>query len=85
MTLTRQHALSRRGFCLCCLSASAAAAGGGLLAPRKAAAELLGIEELINYEAMYVMDYGALVGYRLALKHPEQVTARQSGLIRTSA
>jgi len=27
--------------------------------------------------AMYVMDYGALVGYRLALKHPERV----SGLI----
>jgi glyoxylase-like metal-dependent hydrolase (beta-lactamase superfamily II) len=51
MTLARRHALSRRGFCLCCLSASAAAAGGGLLAPRKAAAELLGIVELINYEA----------------------------------
>jgi glyoxylase-like metal-dependent hydrolase (beta-lactamase superfamily II) len=51
MTLTRRHALSRRGFCLCCLSVSAAAAGGGVLAPRKAAAELLGIVELINYEA----------------------------------
>lgn len=51
MTLARRHALSRRGFCLCCLSASAAAAGRGLLAPRKAAAELLGIVELINYEA----------------------------------
>ncbi|WP_311043977.1 alpha/beta fold hydrolase [Rhizobium lentis] len=25
--------------------------------------------------AMYVMDYGAPVGYRLALKHPERVTA----------
>ena len=24
---------------------------------------------------MYVMDYGAPVGYRLALKHPERVTA----------
>jgi glyoxylase-like metal-dependent hydrolase (beta-lactamase superfamily II) len=51
MTLTRRHALSRRGFCLCCLSVSAAATGSGLLAPRKAAAELLGIVELINYEA----------------------------------
>ena len=27
-----------------------------------------------NY-AMYVMDYGAPVGYRLALKHPDRVTA----------
>ena len=25
--------------------------------------------------ALYVMDYGAPVGYRLALKHPERVTA----------
>ena len=25
--------------------------------------------------AMYVMDYGAPVGWRLALKHPERVTA----------
>jgi len=25
--------------------------------------------------APYVMDYGAPVGYRLALKHPERVTA----------
>ena len=25
--------------------------------------------------AMYVMDYGAPVGYRLALKHPERVSA----------
>ncbi|CUX17121.1 hypothetical protein BN3456_00197 [Clostridium sp. C105KSO13] len=24
---------------------------------------------------MYVMDYGAPVGYRLALKHPERVSA----------
>jgi hypothetical protein len=51
MTLTRRAALSRRGFCLCCLSATATAAGGGLLAPRKSVAELLGIVELINYEA----------------------------------
>ena len=31
----------------------------------------LGVESY----AMYVMDYGAPVGYRLALKHPERVTA----------
>ena len=24
---------------------------------------------------MYVMDYGAPIGYRLALRHPEKVTA----------
>ena len=48
MTLARQHALSRRGFCLCCLSA---AAGGGLITQSKARADLLGIVELINYEA----------------------------------
>jgi pimeloyl-ACP methyl ester carboxylesterase len=29
----------------------------------------------IGRYAMYVMDYGAPVGYRLALKHPERVTA----------
>ena len=28
-----------------------------------------------KHYAMYVMDYGAPVGYRLALKHPERVTA----------
>ncbi|MER8409472.1 alpha/beta hydrolase [Mesorhizobium sp. M1307] len=35
---------------------------------------LLGRLGANNY-AMYVMDYGAPVGYRLALKHPERVTA----------
>ncbi len=29
----------------------------------------------VHRYAMYVMDYGAPVGYRLALKHPERVTA----------
>ena len=29
----------------------------------------------VDRYAMYVMDYGAPVGYRLALKHPERVTA----------
>ena len=29
----------------------------------------------VKHYAMYLMDYGAPVGYRLALKHPERVTA----------
>jgi pimeloyl-ACP methyl ester carboxylesterase len=29
----------------------------------------------VQHYALYVMDYGAPVGYRLALKHPERVTA----------
>ena len=36
--------------------------------------ELLGQLHAKRY-AMYVMDYGAPVGYRLALKHPERVSA----------
>ncbi len=36
--------------------------------------DLLGQLGAKNY-ALYVMDYGAPVGYRLALKHPERVTA----------
>jgi len=35
---------------------------------------LLGQLDVKSY-AMYVMDYGAPVGYRLALKHPERVSA----------
>ena len=35
--------------------------------------ELTGKLELGKY-AMYVMDYGAPIGYRLALRHPERVT-----------
>jgi pimeloyl-ACP methyl ester carboxylesterase len=35
---------------------------------------LLGKLEVNRY-AMYVMDYGAPVGYRMALKHPERVSA----------
>jgi pimeloyl-ACP methyl ester carboxylesterase len=34
------------------------------------------LEQLtVQHYAMYVMDYGAPVGYRLALKHPERVSA----------
>jgi len=50
MALARQNHISRRGFCLCCASASAVTVGGWLT-PHKARAELLGIVELINYEA----------------------------------
>ena len=48
---SRRHTLSRRGFCLCCLSASAAAATVGWLTPRQAYAEALGIVQLIQAEA----------------------------------
>jgi pimeloyl-ACP methyl ester carboxylesterase len=37
--------------------------------------EALTIKLGAQHYAMYVMDYGAPVGYRLALKHPERVTA----------
>ena len=42
MTLARQHFLSRRGFCLCCMTASAVAATGGWLTPVEAFAEARG-------------------------------------------
>ena len=51
MTNRRPHPLSRRGFCLCCLSASATATAGGWLTPREAFAEARGIVELIKSEA----------------------------------
>ena len=51
MTPAPRHPLSRRGFCLCCLSAPAAAAGGAWLTPRRAYAEALGIVETIEAEA----------------------------------
>ena len=43
MTRAQHHRLSRRGFCLCCLSASALAATGAWLTPSEAYAEALGI------------------------------------------
>ncbi len=46
-----RHSLSRRGFCLCCLSAPVFAATGGWLKPGKAYAEALGIVDLIKSEA----------------------------------
>lgn len=51
MTLVTGHVLSRRRFCLCCLSAPAIAAAGAWLTPRQAFAEALGIVELITSEA----------------------------------
>jgi Metallo-beta-lactamase superfamily len=51
MTRARQHSLSRRGFCFCCVSASAFAARGGWLTPGQAFAEANGIVQLIKSEA----------------------------------
>ena len=51
MTCISRPAFSRRGFCLCCMSASAAATTGRWLTPRQAYAEALGIVELIKSEA----------------------------------
>ena len=51
MKISHHKGLSRRRFCLCCLSAPALAGGVAWLTPRKAYAEALGIVELIKYEA----------------------------------
>jgi len=51
MTRARQHSLSRRGFCFCCVSASAFAARGGWVTPGQAFAEANGIVQLIKSEA----------------------------------
>ena len=51
MPAPRQHLLSRRGFCLCCIGASAIAAGGGWLSPRQAYAEARGLVSLIKDSA----------------------------------
>src|SRR5689334_140892 len=51
MTFAHHHALSRRGFCLCCASAATAAATGSWLTPRRAYAEALGIVETIKAAA----------------------------------
>ena len=51
MTSRHRHPLSRRGFCLCCLSAPAFAAAGTWLTPRQAFAEAQGIVEKIKAEA----------------------------------
>ena len=51
MTIARRHTISRRGFCLCCMTASTVAATGGWLTPGEAFAEARGIVELIKSEA----------------------------------
>ena len=51
MTQARQHALSRRRFCLCCVAAPALASGAAWLSPRAAYAEAMGIVALIKSEA----------------------------------
>ena len=51
MTQMRQHGLSRRRFCLCCIAPPALASAGGWLTPRPAVAEVSGIVELIKTEA----------------------------------
>jgi glyoxylase-like metal-dependent hydrolase (beta-lactamase superfamily II) len=50
MTSPHRSILSRRGFCLCCLTASTVAAAGGWLSPRSALADG-GIVELILADA----------------------------------
>jgi glyoxylase-like metal-dependent hydrolase (beta-lactamase superfamily II) len=51
MTVSNQHFLSRRGFCLCCMGGAATAAAGGWLTPRQAFAEARGIVSLIKDSA----------------------------------
>src|SRR5262249_42551005 len=48
MGLRQKHLLSRRLFCLCCMTGAACAATGGLLTPRQAFAEARGIVTLIK-------------------------------------
>src|ERR1700688_2591287 len=51
MKHSREHLLSRRGFCLCCVGGTAYAAGAGWLTPREAFAEARGIVSLIKDSA----------------------------------
>ncbi|HEX9469958.1 MAG TPA: MBL fold metallo-hydrolase [Bradyrhizobium sp.] len=51
MEFSKQNPLSRRHFCLCCLSGAAFAATGGWLTPRKAFAEARGLVSLIKDSA----------------------------------
>ena len=46
-----RHRLSRRGFCLCCMSISALTSTGGWLTPSQAFAEAYGIVDMIKSEA----------------------------------
>ena len=51
MDLRRNHLLSRRHFCLCCMTGAAFAATGGWLTPRQAFAEARGLVTLIKDSA----------------------------------
>jgi hypothetical protein len=51
MEFSKQHLLSRRGFCLCCVGGAAFAATNGWLTPRQAFAEARGIVSLIKDSA----------------------------------
>jgi glyoxylase-like metal-dependent hydrolase (beta-lactamase superfamily II) len=51
MTERHSSALSRRGFCLCCLGSAGFAATGGWLSPRQAFAEARGLVTLIKDSA----------------------------------
>jgi glyoxylase-like metal-dependent hydrolase (beta-lactamase superfamily II) len=51
MELSKQHQLSRRHFCLCCVGSAAFAATAGWLTPREAFAEARGIVSLITDSA----------------------------------
>ena len=45
------HAMTRRGFCLCCVASATFAGGGGWLTPRAAYAEAKNIVEMIRADA----------------------------------
>ena len=45
------HAMTRRGFCLCCIASASLAAGSGWLSPRQAYAEAKNIVDLIRADA----------------------------------
>jgi glyoxylase-like metal-dependent hydrolase (beta-lactamase superfamily II) len=51
MASLSQHIMSRRGFCLCCVTATTAAASGGWLTPRQAFAQARNIVDMIRNEA----------------------------------
>jgi hypothetical protein len=51
MDLRRNHLLSRRHFCLCCIGAATLAAGGVWLSPGRAYAEARNLVDLIRDDA----------------------------------
>jgi hypothetical protein len=51
MGLRQKHLLSRRHFCLCCMTGAAFTTTGGWLTPRQAFAEARGIVTLIKDSA----------------------------------